>query len=101
MDRAAYDAFLETHRLSMPRPTRIEAETRDAFADRHIGPRDGELAAMLAAVGAGSLDELIDRAVPAAIRTARPAGPAARPHRGRGAGRLARHGRSATAPPPR
>jgi glycine dehydrogenase len=52
--------------------TRIEAETRDAFADRHIGPREGELAAMLAAVGVGSLDELIDRAVPAAIRTARP-----------------------------
>ena len=52
--------------------TRIEAETREAFAGRHIGPREAELAAMLAAVGVGSLDELIDRAVPAAIRTARP-----------------------------
>ena len=53
-------------------PTRIEADTREAFADRHIGPREAELATMLAAVGVDSLDALIDRAVPAAIRTARP-----------------------------
>src|SRR6476469_8139972 len=53
-------------------PTRIEAETRQPFADRHIGPREAELAAMLAAVGVGSLDELIDRTVPAAIRTPQP-----------------------------
>ena len=30
------------------------------FADRHIGPRSDDLAKMLAAIGAGSLDELID-----------------------------------------
>ena len=53
-------------------PTRIEAETRQPFADRHIGPREAELATMLAAVGVGSLDELIDRTVPAAIRTRHP-----------------------------
>ena len=52
--------------------TRIEADSRDAFVDRHIGPREAELSAMLAAVGVGSLGELIDRAVPAAIRTVRP-----------------------------
>ena len=32
-------------------PTRIEADTREAFADRHIGPRGAELATMLATVG--------------------------------------------------
>ena len=29
--------------------TRIEDETKDVFADRHIGPREAELAQMLAA----------------------------------------------------
>ena len=52
------------------------------FADRHLGPGTEEVAAMLAVVGAGSLDELIDRAVPAGIRqTTRLALPAAA-HRG-------------------
>ncbi|MGH3909637.1 MAG: glycine dehydrogenase (aminomethyl-transferring), partial [Pseudonocardiaceae bacterium] len=34
------------------------------FADRHIGPRVGELAQMLATIGMASLDELADRALP-------------------------------------
>ncbi|HEX2130399.1 MAG TPA: aminomethyl-transferring glycine dehydrogenase [Actinophytocola sp.] len=38
------------------------------FADRHIGPRPAELARMLDVVGVGSLEELIDQAVPASIR---------------------------------
>jgi len=38
------------------------------FTDRHIGPDADEQAAMLAALGLGSLDELADRAVPASIR---------------------------------
>ena len=38
------------------------------FAARHIGPDQAEVEAMLATVGVGSLDELIDRAVPAGIR---------------------------------
>ncbi|HYF47486.1 MAG TPA: glycine dehydrogenase (aminomethyl-transferring), partial [Acidimicrobiales bacterium] len=38
------------------------------FADRHLGPRGDEIDAMLATVGVGSLDELIDEAVPAGIR---------------------------------
>ncbi|MBF9051587.1 aminomethyl-transferring glycine dehydrogenase [Roseobacter sp. HKCCD9010] len=37
---------------------------------RHIGPSPTEMAEMLQAVGAGSLDELIDQTVPAAIRQA-------------------------------
>ncbi len=42
------------------------------FADRHIGPRGGDTAHMLAAVGYDSLDTLVDAAVPAGIRTDRP-----------------------------
>ncbi|GAB3449708.1 aminomethyl-transferring glycine dehydrogenase [Actinophytocola sediminis] len=38
------------------------------FADRHIGPRPAELAAMLEVIGVGSLDELVDQAVPDSIR---------------------------------
>src|SRR5665648_337215 len=43
-----------------------------AFLDRHIGPRPDDVARMLERIGAPSLDALIDQAVPAAIRTARP-----------------------------
>jgi glycine dehydrogenase len=38
------------------------------FADRHVGPRPSELARMLDLIGVGSLEELAQRAVPAAIR---------------------------------
>ena len=41
----------------------------DRFAARHLGPRTGDLAAMLDTVGADTLDALVDEAVPAAIRT--------------------------------
>ena len=49
-----------------------EATAVDVFADRHVGPDAGEIEAMLGTLGLGSLDELIDRAVPASIRTERP-----------------------------
>lgn len=42
------------------------------FADRHIGPRGGETAHMLSVVGYATLDDLVDAAVPASIRTDRP-----------------------------
>jgi len=42
------------------------------FAARHIGPSAAEQAEMLAAVGASSLDALIDEAIPAAIRRREP-----------------------------
>ena len=45
-----------------------ELEDRAAFEQRHIGPSDTDRATMLAAVGAASLDDLIDQAVPASIR---------------------------------
>ena len=40
----------------------------ERFVDRHIGPRTGDIEAMVAAVGATSLDALIDEAVPSDIR---------------------------------
>jgi glycine dehydrogenase len=43
-------------------------ENREEFIDRHIGPSASELPAMLAAIGASSLDALIEETVPAAIR---------------------------------
>ncbi|HEY0452602.1 aminomethyl-transferring glycine dehydrogenase [Actinophytocola sp.] len=38
------------------------------FADRHIGPRPAELARMLDVIGVGSLEELVEQAVPESIR---------------------------------
>ena len=43
-------------------------EQHDEFIGRHIGPCATEISAMLAAIGAASLDDLIDQTVPAAIR---------------------------------
>ena len=44
----------------------------DRFAPRHIGPRGDDVAAMLKQVGAASLDQLIDEAIPASIRLQAP-----------------------------
>ncbi|MBL8417194.1 MAG: aminomethyl-transferring glycine dehydrogenase [Dechloromonas sp.] len=43
-------------------------EQHDEFIGRHIGPCAAEIAAMLAAIGADSLENLIDQTVPSAIR---------------------------------
>ncbi len=43
--------------------------THDQFADRHIGPDDGQLADMLRELGFASLDDLTDAAVPPSIRS--------------------------------
>lgn len=40
----------------------------DQFIPRHIGPSEGEIARMLKSIGLSSLDELVEKAVPAAIR---------------------------------
>ncbi len=59
-----------------PADGQTHAATR--FADRHIGPRPDQVAAMLAAIGQPSLAGLIDAAMPPAIRAeAAPALPAA------------------------
>jgi len=56
----------------MTRPTLNELIARDDFVQRHIGPSDDETAAMLAALGYGSLEALSDAAVPKGIRRERP-----------------------------
>ncbi|WP_308196223.1 aminomethyl-transferring glycine dehydrogenase [Nocardioides bruguierae] len=43
----------------------------ESFADRHVGPTDVDVTTMLKAVGADSLEALMDAAVPGAIRTVR------------------------------
>ncbi len=47
-------------------------EAEDGFVARHIGPSDADITSMLHAVGAASLDELVNRAVPGPIRLDRP-----------------------------
>ncbi len=49
-----------------------DRETNAAFARRHLGPREGDIRAMLETIGVASLDELITRTVPGAIRAATP-----------------------------
>ena len=44
----------------------------DTFAPRHIGPRGDDVAAMLQEVGAATLDQLIDEAIPRSIRLKAP-----------------------------
>ncbi len=44
-------------------------EDKGEFIRRHIGPSEAEIAAMLKAFGAASLDELSQKTVPAAIRS--------------------------------
>ena len=51
-----------------PRPTLAQLEQTDDFIRRHIGPRGTEIADMLNTLGIGTLDDLIDKAVPSAIR---------------------------------
>lgn len=41
---------------------------QDIFADRHIGPREKDIAPMLKTIGVGSIDELIEKTIPASIR---------------------------------
>src|SRR3954471_6728191 len=59
-----------------PDPTSLPALTdldpAGSFAGRHIGPRDDETEAMLAAVGHDSLRSLVDAAVPEGVRDRAP-----------------------------
>jgi len=58
--------------MTETRPTLGELQAGANFIPRHIGPREHEIEEMLKAVGATSLDDLIDKVVPAAIRQERP-----------------------------
>jgi len=46
-----------------------ELEENDSFVRRHIGPSETELAAMLHAVGAATLDDVAGKTVPDSIRS--------------------------------
>ena len=50
----------------------LQPAVADRFQDRHNGPDEGQIAQMLAAIGVGSVEELIDQTVPPAIRLPRP-----------------------------
>jgi glycine dehydrogenase len=52
--------------------TPTDYDTYDFANRRHIGPSPSEMADMLAVLGVGSLDELIDQTVPASIRQSTP-----------------------------
>ncbi|WP_395656334.1 aminomethyl-transferring glycine dehydrogenase [Nocardioides sp.] len=51
-------------------PTLTDLDGALPFVDRHIGLRDEDVATMLDRLGFGSLEELMDAAVPGGIRTA-------------------------------
>ena len=54
----------------------------DDFVRRHVGPNEDELRHMLATLGVGTLDELLDQTLPASIRDDSLALPAARSETG-------------------
>ncbi|MCS6945218.1 MAG: glycine dehydrogenase (aminomethyl-transferring), partial [Sutterellaceae bacterium] len=57
---------------AVARTTLAELEAQDEFIARHIGPREDEIAQMLAAVGQPSLAALVDAIVPSSIRLQAP-----------------------------
>ncbi|KAM4708873.1 glycine dehydrogenase (decarboxylating), mitochondrial [Discoglossus pictus] len=57
---------------SSPRQIEQLFPRHDDFSERHIGPGDKEKREMLSTIGMGSIDELIDKTVPASIRLSRP-----------------------------
>ncbi|SDJ84768.1 aminomethyl-transferring glycine dehydrogenase [Microbulbifer yueqingensis] len=52
----------------MTQPSLLKLEQHDAFIHRHIGPDEAQIKEMLEALGVASLDELIGKTVPSAIR---------------------------------
>jgi glycine dehydrogenase len=64
------DAFSSLPQDQSPDPdSRVLAlQPLDTFARRHIGPSETDVASMLKALACGSLDQLIERAIPASIR---------------------------------
>jgi len=58
----------------MTATTLKELEHHDEFIARHIGPDDSDIAVMLKAIGAASLDDMIGKIAPAAILQKNPLG---------------------------
>ena len=50
----------------------IDLSFTDTFAQRHIGPTDADVDAMLDTLGVESLDALVDATIPNSIRTDEP-----------------------------
>jgi len=69
-DRSPAPASPSTHRAAGP--STPHSTTLPPFAARHVGPDADAITTMLSSVGQRSLDALIDRAVPDAIRSSRP-----------------------------
>jgi glycine dehydrogenase len=63
-----------THSSSAPSESAPLSQPSQAarFVDRHVGPSPEDRAKMLAACGFGTLQELVDAAIPTSIRTQRP-----------------------------
>ncbi len=55
--------------MTKARPPLSELKMRDDFVHRHIGPGESQIAEMLKLLKLKSLDELVDKAVPRAIRS--------------------------------
>jgi glycine dehydrogenase len=70
--RLAY--LCTSHLEAIPNDSHMNLfESQDnEFATRHIGPNEAEKQAMLKVIGVNSVDELIDRTVPSAIRLKKP-----------------------------
>src|SRR5215208_6581814 len=58
--------------MPIKRASLKELEPGANFIRRHIGPGDAEVSEMLTLLGAASLDEFIDKAVPKKLRARRP-----------------------------
>ncbi len=58
--------------MSEARRSLEELKLRGDFIRRHIGPGDEQIAEMLQSLGLGSLDELVEKTVPASIRSSKP-----------------------------
>ncbi|HNE46723.1 MAG TPA: glycine dehydrogenase (aminomethyl-transferring), partial [Chitinophagales bacterium] len=51
---------------------KLRINTSETFAQRHIGPNSNDVQAMLQAIGADSIDSLVNKTVPENIRLKRP-----------------------------
>ena len=58
--------------MSDPKPSLEQLEMHEDFVRRHIGPDEQSLQQMLAALNLSSLDDLVNKTVPAAILSKRP-----------------------------
>lgn len=63
--------FHSTEKNNLPDMNLFDKQSTE-FQKRHIGPDEVQTAEMLAAVGIDTIDELIDKAIPAAIRLQQP-----------------------------